>query len=188
MSLASRQPIAELEAFDPETGDLNVVIETPAGSRNKFKYDPAHGLFKLNAVLPDGAVFPYDFGFIPATRGQDGDPLDVLVLMDQGAFTGCLLQARLIGVIEVQQTEKGGVPERNDRLIAVACASHDHRDVLRLNQVSPNLLREIEHFFGAYNAIRGKRFKPLGRHGPKRAMKLVEEGRQRGGKGEEGHS
>src|SRR6478609_592733 len=98
-------PFARLGPFDAETGDLNMIIDTPKGSRNKFKYDEQHGLFKLSGVLPAGAVFPYDFGYVPATLGDDGDPIDVLVLMDEPAFVGCLVAARLIGVIEAEQTE-----------------------------------------------------------------------------------
>src|SRR5919202_2577365 len=117
--------LAHLEPFDAASGEVNVIIETPKGSRNKFKYDEQRGLFKLSGVLPAGAVFPFDFGFVPSTRGEDGDPLDVLVLMDEPAFAGCLVPSRLIGVIEAEQTEEG-TTERNDRLIAVAANSYTH--------------------------------------------------------------
>jgi inorganic pyrophosphatase len=173
-------PIDALDAFDAESGDLNVIIETPKGSRNKFKYDEAHHLFKLGGVLPAGAVFPFDFGFVPATLGGDGDPLDVLLLMDEPAFAGCLVAARLIGVIEAEQTEDGQT-ERNDRLIAVAADSRNHRDVRALDQLNANLLDEIEHFFVSYNAAKGKEFKPQGRSRPDRARELVEEGITRAG-------
>jgi inorganic pyrophosphatase len=168
-------PFADLPAFDPESGELNVIIETPKGSRNKFKYDEAHGLFKLGGVLPAGASFPFDFGYVPSTIGEDGDPLDVLVLMDEPAFAGCLVPARLLGVIEAEQTEDG-TTERNDRLIAVAADSRQHRDLRALDQVNANLLAEIEHFFVSYNAIKDKTFKPQGRFGPDRAKQLVDEG------------
>jgi inorganic pyrophosphatase len=168
-------PVAELGAIDGETGALNVIIETPKGSRNKFKYDEKLGVFRLSGVLPAGAVFPFDFGYIPATRGEDGDPLDVLVLMDEPAFAGCLVPARLIGVIEAEQTEDGKT-ERNDRLVAVATDSHDHHEIESLDQISPHLVQEIEHFFVSYNTIKGKQFKPKGRFGPERAQKLVDAG------------
>lgn len=112
--------VAKLPSFDADSGDLHVVIETPKGSRNKFAWDEEHELFEHAGVLPAGAIFPYDFGFIPQTGGEDGDALDVLVLMDEPAFTGCLVSARLLGVIEAEQTELDGKVERNDRLIAVA--------------------------------------------------------------------
>jgi inorganic pyrophosphatase len=154
------------------------VIETPKGSRNKFNYDPKHGLFRLGGVLPAGASFPFDFGFVPATLGEDGDPLDVLVLMDEPAFAGCLVPARLIGVIEAEQTEAGQTAQ-NDRLIAVAADSRYHRDVQSLEDLNPTLVAEIEHFFVSYNSIRGKEFKPSRRSGPERARQLVVEGEQR---------
>jgi inorganic pyrophosphatase len=167
-------PYAKLPAFDPETGNLNVVIDTPKQSRNKYKFDERRGLFLLSGVLPAGAVFPFDFGFVPGTEGGDGDPLDVLVLMEEPAFVGCLVPARPIGVIEAEQSE-GGETERNDRLIAVAAASRNHRDIRSLDQVGENLVAEIEHFFVSYNETKGKRFRPLARSGPDRAKRLVEE-------------
>src|SRR5205814_4515050 len=170
--------LIKLDAFH-DGEELNVVIETPKGSRNKYNYDEGLRLFKLGGVLTSGAVFPFDFGFVPSTLGGDGDPLDVLVLMDEPAFAGCLVPARLIGVLQAEQTERDGKTERNDRLIAVAAKSHNHRDVRSLDQVSDSLLAEIEHFFISYNDMKGKEFKPDGRHGPDRARELVEEGAQR---------
>src|ERR687894_2250957 len=111
--------LESLKTFNDE-GDLNVVIETPKGSRNKYNYDGKTGLFKLGGVLPAGASFPFDFGFVPSTVGGDGDPLDVLVLMDEPPFAGCLVRTRLVGVIEAEQTERDGETTRNDRLIGVA--------------------------------------------------------------------
>jgi inorganic pyrophosphatase len=106
-----------ISAFD-EDKKVQVIIETPKGSRNKYAWDPEQQVFALKKVLPEGMVFPHDFGFIPSTEGDDGDPIDVLVLMDQPVFTGCLVKARLVGVIEGKQTEEGK-SERNDRLLAV---------------------------------------------------------------------
>ena len=158
---------------------MHVIIETPQGSRNKFDYDEELGLFKLGGVLPAGAVFPFDFGFVPSTTGGDGDPLDVLVLMDEAAFTGCLVVARLLGVIEAEQTEENGETTRNDRLIAVAENARNHREVRALGQLNENLLDEIEHFFVSYNEMKGKKFKPLGRFGTERAKRVIEEGVRR---------
>jgi inorganic pyrophosphatase len=168
-------PFSKLPSFDSETGDLHVVIDTPKGSRNKFAWDEELELFELGGVLPAGAVFPYDFGFIPNTRGEDGDALDVLVLMDEPAFSGCLVMARLLGVIEAEQTETDGKVERNDRLIAVAAKSRTHGHVKSLDAVNKELLDEIEHFFVSYNAAKGKKFEPLRRSGPDRASQLVEQ-------------
>jgi inorganic pyrophosphatase len=83
------------------------VIETPKGSRNKFDYDPDSNLFMLGGLLPEGMMFPFDFGFIPSTLADDGDPLDVMVLMDAPAHVGCLIEVRIIGIIHAKQTEDG---------------------------------------------------------------------------------
>jgi inorganic pyrophosphatase len=171
-------PLSRLAAIDRKSGDLNVIIDTPKGSRNKFSWEKNLQLFELSGVLPAGAVFPYDFGFIPNTRGEDGDELDVLVLMDEPAFTGCLVRSRLLGVIEAEQTEKGKT-NRNDRLIAVAADSHTHGDLKSISDLNLKLLDEVEHFFVSYNKAKGKKFKPLGRYGPERALKLVAQSKRR---------
>src|SRR5579864_1431362 len=94
------KPPSKIDPFDTGKKSLRVVIETPKRSRNKFKYDPDLGSYRLNSVLSEGMVFPYDFGFVPQTKAQDGDPLDVLLLMDEPAFTGCIVEARIVGVLE----------------------------------------------------------------------------------------
>lgn len=173
--MAGPRSTAQLAPFNRKNRTLTVIIETPKGSRNKFTFDPPQELFKLGGVLPAGAVFPFDFGFIPSTKGEDGDPLDVLVLMDEPAFPGCLIEARLLGVIEAEQHE-GEDTVRNDRLVAVAAEAHTHRDVESLDDLPERLLEEIEHFFISYNEFKGKRFQPLGRFGADRARKLVDAG------------
>ena len=157
-----------------ETGELNVIIETPKGSRNKIKYEPELGIFGLGSVLPQGNVFPFDFGFVPGTEGGDGDPLDVLVLMDEPAFAGCLVPSRLIGVLEAEQIVEGRT-ERNDRLIAVAAESRNHADIRSIGALSGNIVEEFEHFFVSYNEAKGKEFKILARRGPKRAEEILRE-------------
>jgi inorganic pyrophosphatase len=157
---------------------VQVVIETPKGRRNKFKYDPEEKCFKLGAVLPAGLSFPYDFGFLPDTLAEDGDPLDVLLLMDESAFPGCRVQSRLIGVLEIEQAENGE-KYRNDRIIAVAENAHDYRDLRSLKDLNENLLKEIEQFFAANSQIKGKEFKLLAARGPKRAHRLIEKSRKK---------
>jgi inorganic pyrophosphatase len=166
----------KISPFDAETGDLNVVVDTPKNSRNKYAFDEKFGLFVLKGVLAVGHFFPFDFGFIPQTLGGDGDPLDVLVLMDEPAFVGCLVPSRLIGVIEAEQTERDGRTERNDRLIAVASNSHTHADIKSINDLNQTLVDQIEHFFISYNEAKGKEFKPLGRFAATKAKKIVEQG------------
>lgn len=170
--------LEKLKPFDKQTGNLNVVIDTPKGCRNKYAFDFDIKGYRLKTVLPEGTVFPFDFGSIPGTRAQDGDPLDALILMDQPAFTGCLIQCRVLGVIEAEQSEKAKT-ERNDRLIAVAAHSHTHASLRSLKKLEPKLLDEIEHFFVAYNKARGKKFKPLARKGPRTAKRLVDKSRRR---------
>lgn len=152
---------------------VNAVIETPGGSRNKFKYDERLGCFALSGVLPEGMVFPHAFGFVPGTKADDGDPEDVLILMDEPTFSGCVVPSRLIGVMEAEQTETNGKSERNDRLIAVAAHSRDYSEVQDLDDLNRNLLKEIQQFFINYNKERGKGFRVLQMRGPRHALKLV---------------
>ena len=168
-------PLEKLPSFATGSDEIHVIVDTPQGSLNKFKYDEATGLFMLGGAMPAGAVFPFEFGFIPGTRGGDGDPLDVLLLMDAATFVGCLVRARLIGAILAKQTEKGKT-EQNDRLIAVAVHSRRHAHLRELRELPDQLLKEIEHFFVSYNEIKGKRFQPLGRRGPTHALALVRKG------------
>jgi inorganic pyrophosphatase len=162
-----------LPPFDPKSNALNVVIDTPKGCRNKFAYDKKRKGYILKTVLPHGAVFPFDFGSISGTIGEDGDPLDALVLMDEPAFVGCLVESRVIGVIEANQTENGKT-ERNDRIIAVTVESHTHGGIKSLDDLDGTLLQEIEHFFVSYNQARRKKFKSIGCRGPKWARSLVQ--------------
>ena len=154
---------------------LNVVIETPKGSRNKFNFDPNSGLFKLGGVLPTGASFPFDFGFIPRTHGEDGDPLDVLLIMDEPAFPGCLIEARLLGVMKALQNQSD-TKIRNDRIIAVATHSRDQSHLQTIHDLSRELLEEIEHFFRSDNEAKGKQFIVEARNGPKEALQVIKRG------------
>jgi len=161
--------------INPFTGKdyvVNAVVETPGGSRNKFKYDEKIGFFALSGVLPEGMVFPHAFGFIPGTKASDGDPEDVLILMDEPTFSGCVVPSRLVGVIEAKQTEDGET-ERNDRVLAVAAHSRDYSEVRSLDDLNQNVLKEIEQFFITYNKEKGKKFQVLQMRGPKRALKLI---------------
>lgn len=155
---------------------ISVIIETPKGSRNKLKYDPGKRMYKLSKVMPEGMMFPYDFGFVPGTRPDDGDPLDVLVLTDAPLFPGCLVDCALIGVIEAEQEEEGKV-ERNDRLIAVAQASLLYSEVKDLADLNPTVLRQIEAFFVNYQKVRDVRVKILNHSGPAKALEILRRSR-----------
>jgi inorganic pyrophosphatase len=151
------------------------IIETPKGCRNKFDYDPDSNLFMLGGLLPEGMMFPFDFGFVPSTLGEDGDPLDILVLMDAPAHVGCLIDVRIIGVISAEQSEKGKT-EKNDRLLGAAVHSYDHEDLRTIDDVSHTLLSQVEEFFVSYNKQRGKKFTITGTGGPKKAIKFLKTG------------
>jgi inorganic pyrophosphatase len=159
---------------------LRVVIETPKGSRNKFAFNVEQHTFELKKVLPAGMAFPYDFGFVPSTKADDGDPVDVLVLMDEPAFPGCVLLCRPIGVIEGEQFDKGDKKnkERNDRIIAVERDAHSWADIRTIADLGQEFCRELEEFFVNYHRLSREEYRVLGLKGPERARKLVKSGMQ----------
>jgi inorganic pyrophosphatase len=173
---------------------VDAVIETPGGTRNKFDYDEKLGVFRLHKILPLGSVFPYYFGFIPETLADDGDPIDVMVLGEQPTFTGCVVGVRLIGVLEARQKPRAGKGKgkdkeaiRNDRLIAVPEGPLLEPKVRSIDQLPDHVLREIEHFFIGYNRYEGRKFKVLGRKGPRSAVAMLERAQKkfaRAGKGQ----
>jgi inorganic pyrophosphatase len=178
--MAARVPVpiklAPFDEDDDEGKTLHVVIETARGGRNKMAYDEELGVFRLKKVLPEGMSFPYDFGFVPSTRGGDGDPLDALVLMDEPGTTGLLVACRLIGVILGEQGKKKGDRIRNDRLVVVAVPSHTHGDLTHIDDLNRSLLQELEKFFVNYHAEYGEEYRVLGCKGPRGAWKLVKDG------------
>ena len=166
-----------LKPVDPKDKQmLRVVVETPKGSRNKFAFNPDEHTIELKKVLPSGMTFPYDFGFVPSTEADDGDPVDVLVLMDEPAFPGCVLSCRPIGVIEGEQDGKKG-RERNDRIIAVERDAHSWADVKTVDDLNEQFCRELQEFFVNYHKLTGKKYRVLGMKGPDQARKLVKSGR-----------
>jgi inorganic pyrophosphatase len=167
--------LSGIAPFGDDRDDLRIVVETPKGSRNKYSYDPDCDCMELSTVLPEGMIFPYDFGFIPSTLGDDGDPLDVLILMDTAVIPGCVVRARLIGVIEAEQKENGEWT-RNDRLIAIATHAQTYETAKSLSDLRPHLVREIEQFFESYNKLRDRKFKANATAGPKKARALVDAG------------
>jgi len=161
--------------LDARSFSCRAIIETPKCCRNKFKYDPETNLFKLGGLLPEGMMFPFDFGFIPSTLGDDGDPLDIMVLMDAPSQVGCLIDVRIIGIIQAKQTENGDT-EQNDRLLGVAIHSYEHQDIRTINDVNKTLLSQVEAFFVSYNKQRGKQFKVTGIGGPRKAIRFIKAG------------
>ncbi|MGA9391800.1 MAG: inorganic diphosphatase [Candidatus Sulfotelmatobacter sp.] len=162
-----------LKPTDPDDKQtLRVVIETPKGSRNKFAFDPEEHIFQLKKVLPAGMTFPYDFGFVPSTQADDGDPLDVLVLMDEPAFPGCALTCRPVGVIEGEQQDKKQ-KIRNDRIVAVEQDAHSWAHVKSLDDLGKQFLRELEEFFVNYHGLSNKEYRILGVRGSGAVRKMV---------------
>jgi len=173
--LADPSRLKPIDKDDKEL--LRVVIETPKGSRNKFAFDPQQHIFELKTVLPAGMTFPYDFGFVPSTLAEDGDPVDVLVLMDEPAFPGCVLSCRPVGVIEGEQKDKKG-KQRNDRIIAVEKDAHSFADVKTIDDMGKQFEKELEEFFVNYHKLTGKEYRVLAMKGPDQARKLVKTHRQ----------
>lgn len=167
---------SRLKPFDGNNKDLvRVIIETPKGSRNKFAFDPEEQIFELKKVLPAGMTFPYDFGFVPSTKAADGDPVDVLVLMDEPAFAGCALTCRLIGVIEGEQRDKKGWL-RNDRIVAIEEGAHSWSETKSINDLGKEFRKELEEFFVDYHKLSGEKYRVLAVRGPGHARKLVKAG------------
>jgi inorganic pyrophosphatase len=169
-----------LAPVDPDNkATVQVVVETPKGSRNKYAFDAERRVFTLKKVLPAGMAFPYDFGFIPSTKAEDGDPMDVLVLMDEPAFAGCVLTCRLIGVIEGEQTDgkKAKRKIRNDRLVAVEEGNHSYAAIKHIDDLGKRFVRELEEFFVNYHELSGNQFTVLDVRGPGEARRRLQNGR-----------
>lgn len=178
--MATFRTLDQLETVDGADA-IRVVVEAAAGTRSKLKYNPALSAFELHHVLPAGTCFPYDFGFMPSTLGEDGDPLDAVVFADEPVPAGTVVPCRLVGVIEGLQTRQGKQPFRNDRFLAVANQSHVHQDWRDIADVPASLVKELESFFVFYNQQRGITFQPQARKGAAWALKLLNEGRARRG-------
>ena len=157
-----------------DDGILNVIIDTPRGSQNKYVFNPEYGLFKLSGLLPAGHTFPFDFGFIPGTVNGDEDNVDVLVLTDEPTFVGCWTQCVLIGGYAARQTpRKASNAYRNDRLLAVEKHSLAFENVGAIEDLSKTLIEQIEHFYVSYNESKGKKFEVIKMLDVKEAADLV---------------
>jgi inorganic pyrophosphatase len=165
-----------LKPYERDGKTIRVVVETPKGSRNKYAFDADEKVFTLKKVLPAGMSFPYDFGFIPSTRAEDGDPVDVLVLMDEPAFAGCVLSCVPVGVIEGEQKE-GSKKVRNDRIIAVEQDNHSYAAVEHIDDLGKPFVRELEKFFVNYHELSGKQYRILAVRGPGEARRRIRDGR-----------
>jgi inorganic pyrophosphatase len=154
---------------------IHVIIETPYKSRNKFEFDKDSGLFKLSKVIPAGLAFPCDMGFIPNTKGEDGDPLDALILMDELTYPGCLIECRILGVIKAEQSEKKQKKIRNDRFITVPAAMKEYEHLKTIEDLSTRKISDLVDFFINYNKKEEKEFKLLGIQGPEQAYEILKQ-------------
>src|ERR1043166_6355949 len=153
---------------------VDVVIETPRGSKYKYKFDPQTNRFRVHKLLPSGLAFPYDFGFIPGTKGDDGDPLDVLVFSEDSFLPGSVLECEIIGAIKARQTSENETM-RNDRIMAVPALIIKKYEQLTLEDFSKQKIKEIVDFFIYYNKIEKKEFKPLGILSAREAWNVIRE-------------
>jgi inorganic pyrophosphatase len=157
---------------------VTVIIETPKGKGLKYDFDPETGYFFLKKIMPAGMVFPFDFGFVPGTIGEDGDPIDVIVISEMESFPGCAMECRIIGSIQANQQERNGQTMRNDRYIAIPVVSHLYANVNELSQFPKEITGQLELFFQNYNEQAGKKFNVIERTSAKKAMKALEGSRQ----------
>jgi inorganic pyrophosphatase len=164
----------DLPAFGAD-GSVQVVVESPRGSSLKLKYDPQHEVFTLSRPLINGLTYPYDWGFVPSTRGPDGDPLDVMLLWDQSSFPGLVLSCRVIGALAVEQNNKKHpeLRERNDRLFAVPNGAPRSSDIRDIDDLPRRIAEELEQFFLATAVFENKAFKFLGWSNARDAQQLV---------------
>ena len=154
-----------------EDGQLQVVVEAPRGSRAKFKYDPAEQTFKFARPLCLGTAYPYDWGFVPGTRAEDGDPMDAMVYHDMPTYPGVIIPSKAIGVVRLIQKEKGEKWERNDRLIVVPSDEKRWDDATALEK---RVHQELEQFFVIVVMMTGKKVHLEGWEGPKAARALIQ--------------
>lgn len=147
--------ISSLQPFRKD-GSLNVIVESPRGATIKMKYDGETGLMMMSRPLIAGLTYPHDWGFIPGTRGPDGDPADAMVLWDQSSYPGTLIPCRIIGMLSVDQKQPSGERVRNDRVMAVPVKDARCKDLQSIDDLPMRTRRELERFFLSSVAFEGK--------------------------------
>jgi len=169
--MKSKSPWDALPARN-EDGLILAVVEASSESRAKFKFEPKRGVFELESLLPTGTAFPHSFGFVPDTLGEDGDPIDVVIMTDEPPPVSTVVPCRLVAILEATQKEHGQTI-RNDRLLAVADCSERYRDVKQKKDVDTAIRDRIAQFFAFYHREKGKTFTPLGWKGKSTAHKAL---------------
>ena len=149
-------------------GTLTAIIEIPRHSRNKYELDKELGLFRLDRLLHSAVQFPGDYGFLPRTLGDDGDPLDVLVIMTMPVFTGCLVEVRPVGIFHLVDRQAN-----DEKIIAVPINDPFASEIQDIGDLRAHSLREIEHFFEVYKDLEGARVRSRGFEGRQGAEKAI---------------
>lgn len=161
MGAGMGNPIGIAHKLKTDARTCRVVVETPRGSRFKYDFNPKIGLFCVHSLLPAGLSFPLDFGFVPSTQAEDGDPLDAMLLADTPLPVGVVAKARLVGVLQAEETEKGQT-YRNDRLLAVPTCSRMYADLEGPEDLANSLIEELAQFWTHKAGLEGKTFKLVG--------------------------
>jgi inorganic pyrophosphatase len=154
---------------------IDIMVETPKGSHEKYNFDPGKQCFTFKKALPSGMVFPYDFGFIPDTIGDDGDPLDAMLISEFRFFPGCMVSCRYAGALLAEQTEKSKTI-RNDRFFFIPELSIQYKHIVSVSDLPREELNQLKQFFINYNAIEGKTFTPLRMISAGKAFQLLQSG------------
>ena len=150
--------------------EVTAVIEIVSGSRNKYELDKETGLLKLDRVLYSAVHYPSDYGFIPRTLHEDGDPLDILVLLKEQTFPGCMIDVRPIGVLKM--LDRG---EPDDKILGVPLHDPAHEEYFDIADIPQHMLKEIEYFFSTYKDLEGKRVQAAGWEKSERAVQIIQE-------------
>ena len=151
-----------------------MIVEIPKNSSNKYEYDGALGVFRLDRALYSPMHYPGDYGFVPGTLAEDDDPLDVLTLVDEASFPGVLISVRPVGVLQMVDQN-----EPDQKILAVPNRNPRFDQIHTIDQVFPHNLREIEHFFSIYKELEAKHTEIRGWKGPREAREIIRTSRQR---------
>jgi inorganic pyrophosphatase len=147
---------------------VRMIVEIPKKSGNKYEYDGALGVFRLDRALYSPMHYPGDYGFIPGTRADDGDPLDVLALVEEPSFTGCMIEVRPVGILNMVDNE-----QLDQKILAVPNRNPRYDEVHTMEQIFPHVRREIEHFFTIYKELEGKKTEMRGWGRPMDAREVI---------------
>lgn len=165
--------IAELPIGDKAPEIVNIVVEIPAGSKNKYEYDEEMHAIKLDRVGYAAMAHPYDYGFVPETRSEDGDHLDAFVILDHSVFPGCVVAGRVVGILNLIDDGEG-----DEKLICVPAKDPRYDHIKDLSQLSPHLPKEIQHFFEHYKDLQNKKCEITGWGDAAAAQEIVKQAQE----------